>query len=111
MAPTHELAEVEQRQEPEPTREVAGADEDHVPPVSTRRNLPSALFTAASLQIDCPRCGESLPAPCGSVFWTLDELTTALKDQPERTCDGCDEPFVLRQQSKAYMPLHTRVKP
>lgn len=62
-----------------------------------------ALYTATSVQIDCPRCGESLPAPCGSVFWTVDELAKAIADQPDRTCDGCDEPFVLRQNDKAYL--------
>lgn len=66
--------------------------------------IKSALFTATSVEVDCPSCGESLPAPCGSLFWTVDELSSAIDSAPLRTCNSCEEPFMLRQQSKAQMP-------
>lgn len=64
-----------------------------------------ALYTATSVQVDCPHCGESIPAPCGSIFWTVGELERAISAEPDRTCDGCDAPIALRQQSKAALPL------
>lgn len=64
-----------------------------------------ATFTALSISVDCPSCGESLPDPSGSLFWTPQELSQAIADQPNRTCDSCDEPFVLRQQNKASLEL------
>ncbi len=66
----------------------------------------SASYVATAVQVDCPHCGETLPAPNGSFFWVLDELSTAIEREPNRTCDSCDEPFVLRQQNKAHMSLN-----
>ena len=62
-----------------------------------------ALYSALSVSVDCPHCGESLPAPCGSLFWTLAELAKAISERPDRVCDGCDEPFVLRPQRTATL--------
>ena len=67
--------------------------------------LQSASFTALSVSVDCPSCGESLPDPSGSVFWTPSELASAIAEQPNRICDSCEEPFVLRHQNKAHLEL------
>lgn len=67
--------------------------------------LPSASFTALTISVDCPACGESLPDPSGSLFWTPQELARVIAEQPNRTCDSCEEPYVLRQQSKAQLYL------
>jgi hypothetical protein len=69
------------------------------------RPKPSAMFSALSVQVDCPHCGETLPAPDDSLFWTIPELAGRIADRPECTCDSCDESYVLRQQSKAHLPL------
>lgn len=63
----------------------------------------SALYSAMSVSVDCPHCGESLPAPCGSLFWTITELAKAINSQPDRVCDSCEEPFRLRQQNSATL--------
>ena len=63
----------------------------------------SALFSAVTISVDCPHCGEPLPALCGSIFWTIGEISKAIAESPNRTCDGCDEPFVIRQQNSATL--------
>lgn len=64
-----------------------------------------ASYTALTVSVDCPACGEGLPDPSGSLFWTPQELAEVIAEQPNRTCDSCEEPFVLRQQSKAQLEL------
>ena len=67
--------------------------------------LSSASYTALTISVDCPACGESLPDPSGSLFWTPSELAKAINDAPNITCDSCDKPFILRQQNKAHLEL------
>lgn len=79
---------------------------------SIRMSKPSsATLTALAISVDCPSCGESLPDPSGSLFWTPPELASAIANQPDRVCDSCDEPFVLRQQNKAHLLLEIPVQP
>jgi len=33
---------------------------------------------AKSFELTCPKCKEAIPAPCGSLYWTAEELS--LKD-------------------------------
>lgn len=73
--------------------------------------IPSASYTALSVSVDCPDCGESLPSPGESLFWTLDELSLAIEREPHRVCGACDQRFVLRQQSKAHIHIHIETKP
>lgn len=62
-----------------------------------------AVYTALTVSVDCPGCGESLPDPSGSLFWTPQEIEKAIAESPDRTCDSCDAPFSLRQQTSAHL--------
>lgn len=64
-----------------------------------------AVYAATAVEVTCPHCQETLPSPTGSFFWTMSEVAEAIARQPDRTCDSCDEPFVMRQESKCAMPL------
>lgn len=71
----------------------------------------SATYSALSVSVDCPHCGESLSDPTGSLFWTPQELASAIATQPRRTCDSCDHAFMLRQHNKAQLELQTWMPP
>lgn len=73
--------------------------------VMSHHRKPAAIYTALSLSVDCPDCGESLPSPNDSLFWTVDELSLAIEREPHRTCGACDLAFELRQQSKAQLHI------
>lgn len=64
-----------------------------------------AVYSATAVEVSCPHCQETLPSPIGSFFWTMQELAAAITDRPTRTCDSCEEDFVLHQESKCHMPL------
>ena len=56
---------------------------------------------AAAVEVVCPFCGENVPSPDGgSYMWTLSEDRAAF-DGKRRTCDSCDEEFVMSLPSKA----------
>lgn len=71
----------------------------------SRPRKPAALYTALSVSIDCPGCGESQPSPNDSLFWTAEELSLAIEENPHRVCGACDLSFVLRQQNKVGIYL------
>jgi hypothetical protein len=64
----------------------------------TRARKRPALVTAATLEVQCPHCGDPQPSPGnGSHLWTPAEVSTS---QGPRECDACDEPFTLHAQSR-----------
>lgn len=51
--------------------------------------MKTAKKIVAAVDLLCPYCGEDIPAPDGSLFWTVEELE--LCDSKEHlTCNGCD---------------------
>lgn len=65
----------------------------------------SAVYAATAVEVTCPHCQAELPSPTGSFFWTVSELARAIREEPSKTCNSCDEAFVLRQESKCALPL------
>ena len=62
---------------------------------------PASVF-AATVEVTCPNCQESVPAPGnGSFLWTLEELRKA--DGEERVCDSCDDAMVIVNHSRAQI--------
>lgn len=54
--------------------------------------IQTAKATSETFTITCPHCGQVIPAPNGSLFWTLAELQCTFK---LRRCSGCDSSFFL----------------
>lgn len=56
--------------------------------------LRPATIVAASFEVLCPYCGETLPDPDhGSHFWETKQLREI--DSQQFTCDSCDRTFVV----------------
>ena len=35
--------------------------------------MKTAKAAAQAIILDCPKCGETIPSPSGSLFWSVDE--------------------------------------
>ena len=51
---------------------------------------PTAKKTIYAVELDCPHCGETLAAPSGSLFWTVEEIQLA---GGSGACESCTKPF------------------
>ena len=72
----------------------------------------SAVYSAFTVSVECPSCGEPQPSPSNeSLFWTVEELAREIMADPGRTCGSCDELFVLRPQSKTLLALDVHLPP
>ena len=57
-----------------------------------------AIIVAATVEVQCPHCGEPQPSPDnGSHVWMPGQVVTA---QGKKTCVSCDEEFQLNAQSR-----------
>lgn len=57
----------------------------------------TAKKRAVAYELTCANCGDTLPAPNGSLFWTLEEMDNVQKlsvddrfDSKWYQCQGCD---------------------
>jgi predicted RNA-binding Zn-ribbon protein involved in translation (DUF1610 family) len=59
----------------------------------------NAIIVAASVEVQCPHCGEPQPSPDnGSHVWMTSQVA-ALSGQV-KTCVSCDETFTVQAQSR-----------
>jgi hypothetical protein len=65
------------------TRPVGGSQED--------RNITSAKWIIASVELSCPICGGEIPSPTGSLFWTREEMGIAR----DAKCQDCGMFFAM----------------
>ena len=64
--------------------------------MSARRKRAGANRTIAvckSVELACPHCDGDVPAPDGSLYWTVEELRAV--EGEKRSCPACDEPITL----------------
>jgi hypothetical protein len=58
----------------------------------------SAIIVAATVEVQCPYCGDPQPSPDnGSHAWMPSQIVTL---QGPRVCVSCEEQFILHTQSR-----------
>lgn len=79
------------------------SDEDDTPrdtPHARRRGrIPCVIIVAASVELHCPRCEATQPAPGGSEFCEPIEAR-AMCDGRVTNCVACDEPIRMTWQDR-----------
>lgn len=66
--------------------------------VGVKRGYQTSNTLAACILVLCPHCGAEQPSPKdGTILWSPAEVSD---NQGDRTCNDCDEEYVLHFHSK-----------
>jgi hypothetical protein len=72
--------------------------------VTHARGRRNAIIVAASVEVQCPHCGEPQPSPGnGSHIWLPSEVSHVTGGQ--RQCVSCEEPFTIIAQSRVSIEV------
>jgi hypothetical protein len=60
-----------------------------------------AVAKCRAIELTCPNCGLDIPAPCGSLYWTVEELGDAFGRSHKCSCG---------EESLLILPASVRAK-